>query len=102
MRPKDKKDQPSEERTGKGIPGGKNYVYKGPVAESASRESKRQGRREGAEAGNGQELDYTGLREESAADLGIKEKPESPQLQESRGEVNDQFILKRTFSGPRA
>lgn len=58
----------------------------------AWKESKKQGRGEGAEAGNGQELDYTGLREESAVDLGIKEKPESPQLQESRGEVNDQSI----------
>lgn len=66
------------------------------------RNSKKQGRGEGTEAGNGQELEHTGLREESTVDLGIKEKPESPQLQESGGEGNDQFIFKRTFSGPRA
>lgn len=70
--------------------------------EGAWRE-KAESRGEGGSWGrDGQELDHTDLREESPLDPRMEEKPESPQLQESGGEGNDQFIFRRTFSGPKA
>ena len=99
LRPKGEEDQPSEGRTGKDIPGGRNCMCKGPVVGKALGRNSRAGRGEGDGAG----LDRAGLhrpaglREESSLDPRVKEKP----LKGPGGEGHDQFTF-RTFSGPRA
>lgn len=59
LRPKRERDQPSEGRTGKGIPGGRNCMCKGPVVGKALGRNSRAGRGEGDEGCTGP--DHIGL-----------------------------------------